>query len=135
MSPITRRTCGDAGGTKKNGDPCPVTANLGESGFCPWHDPDTTRLQAMRSAGGRAKGLAVESLGQLETVEDATRWTRLVGMALAREDITPNQANALMRVIAQWHKNEDLRLRRDDLRDLERQVRDLRRQKGAPSDA
>ena len=131
MSPITRPTCGDVGGVTKDGRPCPTTANLGATGFCPFHDADKTRVRAMGAAGGAGPGLSVEHLGQLASVEDAMRWTRLIGVALARRDITPSEANALMRVVAQWHKNEDLRLRREDLRDLERQVRGLRKAKGA----
>jgi hypothetical protein len=126
------RTCGDSGGRKKDGSPCPTKANLGPTGFCPNHDPDPTRWRAIQSAGGRANrgtGLSVEHLGDLETVQDAVRWTQLIGKALARRDITPNEANALMRVVSQWHKNEDLRLRAEDLRDLERQVKALKQAK------
>ena len=123
-------TCGDAGGVTKDGRPCPTAANLGESGFCPFHDPDKTRLKAMGAKGGSTPGLSIEHLGDLETVKDAVRWTQLIGKALARRDITPNEANALMRVVSQWHKNEDLRLRAEDLRDLERHVQELKRLKG-----
>ena len=115
-------------GTKKDGTPCPTKANLGETGYCPWHDPDTRRRSAIQAAGGSAPH--VLDLGALETVEDAFRWTRMIGSAVARGEIGAAQSNALMRVVAQWHKNEDLRLRRNDLRDLERQVRELQRRKG-----
>lgn len=124
--------CGDAGGVTKDGRPCPVAANLGPTGFCPWHDPDKTRRSAIQAAaaGGATPGLSVEHLGSLETIDDAVRWTKLIGTALARRDITPSEANALMRVLAQWHKNEDLRLRREDLRELERQIAEMQRAKG-----
>jgi hypothetical protein len=128
------RTCGDAGGVTKDGRPCPTAANLGESGRCPFHDPDKTRLKAMGAKGGSTPGLSIEHLGELQTVEDAIRWTQLIGKALARRDITASESNGLMRIVSQFRANEDLRLRRDDLRDLERQVRELKRMKGRDDD-
>lgn len=140
-------TCGDSGGVTKDARPCPTSVNLGRSGLCPWHDPERREafLKAGQAAGGRAAaqkarmaklerearaGIPRGQLGDLATVEDAIRWTRVIGIALADRSIHPDEANALMRVVAQWHKNEDLRLRRDDLRDLARQVSELRRAKG-----
>jgi hypothetical protein len=135
-----RATCGDAGGVTKDGRSCPTKDNLGVTGFCPWHDPDTSRRQAIQEAGGRAAaekragdGIKRADVGKLETIEDAIRWTRVIGLGLIDRNILPSEANALMRVVAQWHRNEDLRLRRDDLRDLQRQFNELRKAKGLSS--
>jgi hypothetical protein len=146
-------TCGDSGGITKDGRSCPTNQNLSATnGLCIVHDPER-KGQLSRagveaggpSAGGKAAarnrriaklerearaGIKRDDLGDLATVEDAIRWTRVIGIGLADRNIHPDEANALMRVVAQWHKNEDLRLRRDDLRDLARQVSELRKSKG-----
>jgi hypothetical protein len=146
-------TCGDSGGITKDGRSCPTQYNLSAtSGLCVLHDPE--RKEAFQKAGRESGGALAGSrasarnrhieklerearagiprgaLGELATVEDAIRWTKIIGIALADRSILPAEGNALMRVIAAWHKNEDLRLRRDDLRDLARQVSELRRAKG-----
>lgn len=147
-------TCGDSGGITKNGRSCPTTLGLSlGSGRCVVHDTPERKaafIQAGReagnsAAGGRATaekrrieklerearaGIKRGDLGELVTVEDAARWTRVIGIALADRAILPDEGNALLRVVAQWHKNEDLRLRRDDLRDLERQVAELQKGEG-----
>ncbi len=141
---MSERTCGDSGGVTKDGVLCPTSRNLSATnGLCAFHDPE--RRDAFHRAGGRAGGAATaakhrlaqlereaiagikpEQLGKLETVQDALRWTKAVGVALADRAITPSEANALLRVVKEWRSNEDLRLRREDLRALEEQVTELR---------
>jgi hypothetical protein len=54
MTTPERRTCGDSGGRKGNGEPCGSHISLSPEGLCLAHDPERQALaREMRAAGGR----------------------------------------------------------------------------------
>jgi hypothetical protein len=129
------------GGTRHDGAPCGVPAAIlrqDEHGewWCMGHDPDPVMRQ--RHALGTQRGgqtskrrlsryLGEDELGQLETAEDAARWSRIVGLAIASGRITPSAGRAILLSVKHWLASHDQTIRENELADLKREVERLKR--------
>lgn len=126
-------------GTSGDGTPCsapPAWINP-SSGYCRNHDPALAeeRKEIARKAGERsgdvrrrkaADGLHPDELGALTTIEDQMRWLRVVAQAIAERRLTHQEGAVISRLLSEWVKSEDVRLRAVDLRKLQRQVEQIR---------
>jgi hypothetical protein len=98
----------------------------------------TEEARRLGRRGGRPRKLRLadveEQLGALDTLEDAGRWLRLIGLWAAANLLSGSVAGACVRAVEVWLKTHESKLARqvvDDLRsrleELEGQVRQPRR--------
>jgi hypothetical protein len=86
-----------------------------DTGYCGAHTPGGHDEMLRRaSKGGQATrqawkrpGVSVEELGALETVEDAQRWLRVLGAAVASGRLDKGDAGAAVKAIEVWLKSRD----------------------------
>jgi hypothetical protein len=102
-------TCGDSGGRKVNGDPCPTSFGLNpDSGLCYMHDPERAEeAQAARSRGGKAtagrmKRGPVEPPAALVEMQDAVAWASWTADAVARGQIDTRTAREISTAIKEF---------------------------------
>jgi len=124
-------------GTTSSGDPCAAPAGFVDpsSGYCASHDPEMREmLREAGRRGGRAtakrfrgSGLPAEELGDLQTVEDAQRWLRLIAQAVGERRITHSEGSSMTGAVKAWIRSEDTRLRAADLQELQEQIAELKR--------
>src|SRR5690349_16856708 len=124
MTEMTPRRCA---GRTADGSPCAVPSELlvqradGVS-WCSSHDPSPVAREARKLAslrGGestRAKHrqravLDPGELGPLESPEDATRWARTIGEAVATGRLSASAGQTVTRVLAEWTRARDLHVR------------------------
>lgn len=122
-------------GTTAKGEPCRAPEALVDpfSKYCPVHTPGAAeRLREIGKRGGeasakrfKAAGLSSIELGELQTIEDAQRWFRLIAQAVGERKLTHSEGASMTRAVEAWSKSEDVRLRSQDLRELQMKVREL----------
>ena len=97
-------------GTNAAGEPCKSTI-IQKDGFCSAHGPDG--LNAMRERGKkgaralRTPGLKEGELGPLDNPDDAARWLRISGEAVATGRLTHQSCAALVRTVEGFLKAHD----------------------------
>ncbi|MGH7564036.1 MAG: hypothetical protein ACREK5_06405 [Gemmatimonadota bacterium] len=87
-----------------------MTSGLSETGFCVWHDGDraaeATRMRRhganATNAQRRVQGLDPSELGELESIDDAKRWLRVVAAAASSGRMSCSQAEVAIRAVRAW---------------------------------
>lgn len=123
-------------GITAKGEACRAPAAMVDptTRFCRSHAPGASeRLREQGKRGGeatrrrfRGSGLPSEELGDLDTVEDAQRWLRLTAQAVGERRLTHSEGASMVRAVEAWMKCEDVRLRAQDLRDVQAQIEQLK---------
>ena len=127
-------------GVGLDGSPCGAPPSLVDplSGYCYSHDPnrEEERKESSRRGGQstarrfRPPGLTPEELGPLKTVQDAQKWLRLIAEAVGGRAISHSEGTSMTSAVREWLKAEDTRLRAEELKELQEEVKALKRQRG-----
>lgn len=126
-------------GQNVDGSDCGAPPKLVDpfSGYCHSHDPDREEERRERSRKGgqttarrfRSRGLTAEDLGPMETPADAQRILHRIAVGVGSREITHGEGQAMTAAVREWLKATDLRLRSENLRALEDQIRELKGKK------
>ena len=123
-------------GTTAQGEQCRAPPSLvdPETGLCPSHAPGASeRLSHAGRKGAaasaqrfRTPGLDSSDLGELETVQDAQRWLRLIAEGVVTGRLKPQEGTTGVRALETWLKAEQDRVAADDLAELRAQLQEVR---------
>jgi hypothetical protein len=126
-------------GRTAEGKPCNAPEELVDesTGFCIGHGPEGSKRTAMAGKLGaaatrakwRGKGLEEGELGPLKTPEDAERWLRIAGEAVAVGRLTDRSGTAITRAVEAWLKASAVRVEREEIADLRVRIDELRKPK------
>ena len=122
------------------GEPCRAPASLVDpvSGFCPAHGPGAKeRLSEQGKVGAqvtkqvrrKGKGLRPGELGPLRTPEDAKRWLRIIGRAVAEGRLRSRDGDATTRAVREWLRAYEAGAVTDRLEELRTHVEELKNEK------
>lgn len=114
MSDPAGRSCR---GKNAHGEPCGAHPHLVDqaTGWCPAHAPggrEEMRRRALKGAKAtreawKRPGLSEGELGALETLQDAQRWLRVIGSAVATGRLDKGDAQAATRAVEVWIRASD----------------------------
>ncbi len=119
------------------GEPCRAPASLVDpvSGFCPAHGPGAKeRLSEQGKVGAqvtkqvrrKGKGLRPGELGPLRTPEDAKRWLRIIGRAVAEGRLRSRDGDATTRAVREWLRAYDAGVVTDRVEELRAEMAKLK---------
>ncbi len=121
-------------------EPCRAPASLVDplSGFCPAHGPGAKeRLSEQGKVGAqvtkqvrrKGKGLKPGELGPLGTPDDAKRWLRIIGRAVAEGRLRSRDGDATTRAVREWRRAYEAGTVTDRLEELRATVAELKGEK------
>ena len=97
----------------------------------PFSDPAFAKKAG--SKGGRAtadkyrkRGLSLEQLGELETIDDAKRWLALIGQHVLSGGLNRQDGDVGIRAVRAWLEAHGSSIASEALEELRGQVKDLR---------
>ena len=122
------------------GEPCRAPTSLVDplSGFCPAHGPGAKeRLSEQGKVGAevtkqvrrKGKGLRPGELGPLRTPQDAERWFRIVGQAVAEGRLRSRDGDGTTRAVREWLRAYEVGAVTDRLEELRTHVEELKNEK------
>ncbi len=133
MTDSLRRRCK---GITSKGEPCPHTHDLGEKGFCLWHDPDRAEeRRALQSRGGRKRSrdlaLPEETPPPPETLDDCVDWASWTTRAVATGQINSTTGRIIVMALGELRRSLEKRDLEVEAAELRAQVKNLRKQLGS----
>jgi hypothetical protein len=119
------------------GEPCRAPASLVDplSRCCPAHGPGAKeRLSEQGKVGAqvtkqvrrKGKGLRPGELGPLNAPEDAKRWLRIIGRAVAEGRLRSRDGDAATRAVREWLRAYDVGTVAERLEQLQMHVEQLK---------
>jgi len=117
----------------KKGIRCTVSWGLSDAGLCLWHDPDRReRAREVRSKGGKAnKRKFDEAPPRLETLDDAVTCTAWVFNQAALGNLPERRADVMVKAVRQFQSAINLRDLERQAAELKRQVKELKKRRSA----
>lgn len=134
MTEERKPTCGDAGGTNANGEPCACDWGLSEStGLCVTHDPERIEQRRQIAAiGGKARTDKLDkfewqaTLPPLRTHADARVWQEEIARATLAGKLDRQVAGTVGKILSDWVKNKEGELTIDELEKLQEAQKQIR---------
>ncbi len=119
------------------GEPCRAPASLVDpvSGFCPAHGPGAKErlseqgkvgTQVTKQVRRKGKGLRPGELGPLRTPEDAKRWLRIIGRAVAEGRLRSRDGDATTRAVREWLRAHEAGVVTDRVEELKAEMAKLK---------